>query len=78
MLNSAFLSVFIEFLLLNFLLTLYHFLVDRYPCIIILKYNQTSGLFIFFLLNPFQPFLYFILLSYYVLTTAISNYKYAQ
>lgn len=51
--NSAFLSVFIGlfcyfFFFPFFLLFIYHFLVDLFFCMIILKYNQTFGvLFVF-------------------------------
>lgn len=81
----AFLSVFIElFCYLNFLFTLYHFLVDLYPCMIILKYNQTFGvLFLFFIFEPcnlsfihiykFLLFVFICILS----TTTITN-EYAQ
>lgn len=62
------------FLLLQFFLfTLYHFLVD-YPCMIILKYNQTFGVLISFfsLYNP--PCYYFIyFVCFFVFSCILSS-----
>lgn len=39
----------LNFLLLKFFVHIISFLVDLYPCMIILKYNQTFGVLIYFL-----------------------------
>lgn len=69
---SAFLSVFIELFCYFkfFFVHIISFLVDLYPCMIILKYNQTFGVlisFIVFITPPviFLLYIYFMFLSLY-------------
>ena len=84
---SAFLSVFIElFCYFNFFffVRIISFLVDLYPCMIILKYNQTFGVLIsfsfsFFYATPtcYLSFFIFFLSIQLSISTTITN-EYAQ